>query len=216
MVCTYYELQVRVDRKTWTATIFRNGAALGVSACGGTRMAGFNMRCDGVSRFQLLLDSGSGGSAFKARVTDPTMQVHDLACAVPPPVHVEPVGQPVSSLRVFRSRAELGKLDRIVPRTFPFATESLVWVGDPGATPNCCSPTRLQAGTTEVRIVDVPGPPEPEDCSRYDQYEAWTRCTEAAKQHSGVLQPIPTVLARIPRGFTGRIDVYVSPSRPGL
>jgi len=119
----------------------------------------------------------------------------------------EPPGQPVSALKRFCSRDDLGTLERVVPPEFPFETECLVWLGSEHATPTCCSVTRVQSGNAEVRIVDVEVPAH-DDCSRQINPQGWKECRKRQEPPASLQAAVPTaMLARLPRDFGGRVYV---------
>jgi len=63
VTCTGDGARVVVDTKGWNATYYQDGARVGSSECGGTRMRGYDMTCTMNPRFRLLLALVFGGQS---------------------------------------------------------------------------------------------------------------------------------------------------------
>ena len=63
MTCTGDGARVVVDTRHWNATYYQDGAFVGSSECGGTRMRGYDMTCVRDPRFQVLLALVFGGQS---------------------------------------------------------------------------------------------------------------------------------------------------------
>jgi hypothetical protein len=70
----------------------------------------------------------------------------------------------------------------------------------------------VQSGDDEVRIVDVQAPPR-DDCSQQINPQGWDECRKRQERPASLPAAAPSaMLARLPRGFTGR--VYVNTIEP--